>query len=336
MDWFERITGFRESDYRSTQAKFVVEERVLRSLANGRSFQIGELEVVSLGELRSRLADQGGSGGRLRFSTVVGNVRELHLSPEYAGAIFQVASQFNLLEMTGPSVTPEDGVTRYAYDPTQGPACAIAAGAATIYRNYFAPVQGQTGQTRGVQIDALADLRARLAIDLGRSESSLWSMRNGYALPSRESVQAISRHIRSLEEADRDFLRSLVRIGVHRDVEVTDAPIAPGPVVSQAFCSALPISYAGLPDADWEPFAKLVLDAAYEATLTEGALNARRGKSSKVLLTRLGGGAFGNEPAWIDQAILRAQKLFANVDLDLRMVQFPYSGKPGLSACKFR
>jgi len=39
-----------------------------------------------------------------------------------APAPFQVASQFNLLEMTGPSVTPEHGVARYAHDPTQGPA----------------------------------------------------------------------------------------------------------------------------------------------------------------------------------------------------------------------
>ena len=37
-------------------------------------------------------------------------------------------------------MTPEDGVTRYKDDPTQGPACAIAAGAATIYRNYFVPI----------------------------------------------------------------------------------------------------------------------------------------------------------------------------------------------------
>ena len=80
----------------------------------------------------------------------------MHADPELEGALFQVASQFNLLEMTGPSVTPEDGVTRYSHDHTQGPACAIAAGAATIYRNYFAPVDGQSGQTRERQLDAFA------------------------------------------------------------------------------------------------------------------------------------------------------------------------------------
>jgi hypothetical protein len=66
----------------------------------------------------------------------------MHQLPKYAGALFQVASQFNLLEMVSPEITPEHGVTRYQHDRTQGPACAIAAGAATIYRNYFAPISG--------------------------------------------------------------------------------------------------------------------------------------------------------------------------------------------------
>ncbi len=51
--------------------------------------------------------------------------------------MFQVASQFNLLEMISPNVTPDDGIGIYENDPTQGPACAIACGAGTIYRNYL-------------------------------------------------------------------------------------------------------------------------------------------------------------------------------------------------------
>jgi hypothetical protein len=53
-------------------------------------------------------------------------------------------------------VTPEHGVTRYQYDRTQGPACAIA-GAATIHRNFFAPVGGSDGQTTGRQFDGLTE-----------------------------------------------------------------------------------------------------------------------------------------------------------------------------------
>ena len=55
--------------------------------------------------------------GRLKVSVVRGDVRKMHRSPENASALFQVASQFNLLEMVGPAVTPEHGVTRYKDDP---------------------------------------------------------------------------------------------------------------------------------------------------------------------------------------------------------------------------
>jgi hypothetical protein len=44
----------------------------------------------------------------------------------------------------------------------------------------------------------------------------------------------------------------------------------------------------------WEAFASLVLQAAYEATMFAAVLNAQRG-ASNVVLTRLGGGAFGND-----------------------------------------
>lgn len=94
----------------------------------------------------------------LRVRNIAADAYQLHAWPEAKGAVVQVASQFNLLEMPGYDVTPEDGVSDYEHDHTQGPACAIAIGPATIYRNYFAPVEGQIGQTRDRQIDTLADL----------------------------------------------------------------------------------------------------------------------------------------------------------------------------------
>jgi hypothetical protein len=44
--------------------------------------------------------------GALVVEEVVGDVQQLHQSPGCDGALFQVASQFNLLEMVGPGVTP--------------------------------------------------------------------------------------------------------------------------------------------------------------------------------------------------------------------------------------
>jgi hypothetical protein len=108
--------------------------------------------------LRERAAATGTPAGRLKVRNLTGNVRALHQVPEFAGGLFQVASQFNLLEMMPPGITPEHGVTLYQHDGTQGPACAMAAGAAIIYRNYFVPLDGGMGQTSQRQINALAGL----------------------------------------------------------------------------------------------------------------------------------------------------------------------------------
>lgn len=323
MDWFERLTGFRENDWASTQAALSVEGTRLVSRVNKASYEIGTFEMASLADLRARAGASNAPTGRPKVGIVQGNVREMHRDPANAGALFQVASQFNMLEMTGPSVTPEQGVTRYAGDPTQGPACAIAAGAATIWRNYFAPIDGKAGQTAKRQLDGLAEIGAALSKALNEPTAALWAMRNGYALPdSKQPLSRIGEYIATLDEAQFDTLRGLLRIGLHRDVEATEATPRPGPLVSQAFCSALPVAYSGIAAKYWAPLARLVLEATYEATLWEGVLNARRGASNLVYLTFVGGGAFGNEEAWIHDAIRRAVKIVAGHDLDIRLVSY--------------
>jgi hypothetical protein len=322
MDWFEALTGFRESNYDDTRAKLKVEDSRLQSQVNGKSYGVGELELVPLQTLRGRVKSAGRLPGHLKISVVRGDVRNMHQSTDNAGALFQVASQFNLLEMVSPTVTPEDGVTRYKDDPTQGPACAIAAGAATIYRNYFAPVAGNLGQTKERQLDGLANLGACLSEALNRPIETLWKMQNGYALCSGDGLDAITRHLGTLAPEQLDVLRGKLSIGIHRDVEVTDSATEPRPLVSQAFCSALPVSYTTVPAIRWKPFASLVLEASYEATMWAAALNALRGASSVVLLTSLGGGAFGNDESWIHAAIRRALQMMSGFDLDARLVSY--------------
>lgn len=325
MDWFERVTGFRETGYGETQARLrLIDGRLVRE-GTDETFAVGTLTLPSLAELR-KMATSVERPGRLRLTIVEGDVRAMHRASENRGALFQVASQFNMLEMVGPDVTPEDGVAGYAYDRTQGPACAMAAGAATIYRNYPVPVAGETGQTADRQLDGLADLGDALAQQLGTDRGSLWTIRNGYALPTRAGLAAVAEHLSGADETVLDKLRGQLRLGLHTDVEVTDGP-APRPMISQIFCSALPVAYARVPAEDWAPFARLVLEAAYEGTLLAGVLNATRETSNRVLLTRLGGGAFGNSDAWIDAAMLRALQLASNRDLDVAIVSY---GRPSL------
>ncbi len=333
MDWFETLTGFRELDYAQTRQQLEVVGDTLRSNVNGKSYGVGTLELASLKDLRERVNVGPGLPGRLQVSIVRGDVRAMHSFPENAGALFQVASQFNLLEMVSPEVTPERGVTGYQEDGTQGPACAMAAGAAAIYRNYFCNVDGQVGQTSTRQLDGLADIGVSLSAKLGKSLDMLWSMRNGYAMCTREGLDAISAHLAKSSAEQVDDLRSMLRIGVHNDVEVSDRFSGQPVRVSQVFCSALPVAYgnARVPTAHWEAFGKLILEAAYEATLWAGVLNAQRTGSNIVLLTRLGGGVFGNDAAWIDSAIRRALSCVSNVGLDVRLVSFR---EPSEATCR--
>jgi hypothetical protein len=147
-------------------------------------------------------------------------------------------------------------------------------------------------------------------------------MQNGYALCSRDGLDAIARHLGALAPEQLNVLRGKLSIGIHRDVEVPDSATEPRPLVSQAFCSALPVSYTTVPAIHWKLLASLVLEGGYEATMWAAALNARRGSSNVVLLTSLGGGAFGNDESWIHAAIRRALQMMSGFDLDVRLVSY--------------
>ena len=319
--WFETLTGFPEESPQQVRANLIVDGNALKSRVNGKVLICGELETPSLAELRERVRAGGPGAGKLSVREVVADVQCLHANEANAGSLFQVASQFNLLEMASPSVTPERGVGIYESDPTQGPACAVAAGAGTIYRNYFAAVNGQTGQSAGNQIDCLSDLGTAL----GNSGGRLWEMRNGYALASHGGLVEIAKRLRAAGESELDGLRQLLRIGIQWDTQVTlnDS----GHLVSQAYCAALPVAYSRHPPSLWSAFARLVLEASYEATICAALLNSVRGGNNRVFLTLLGGGAFGNETDWIIGGIRRALNLYTHADLEVAIVSYG-SSKP--------
>jgi hypothetical protein len=279
------------------------------------------LETPALSELRGRVQAGKRGGGRIAVREVVANVQALHADVSNACSLFQVASQFNLLEMVSPNVTPEQGVGIYEKDHTQGPACAIAAGAGTIYRNYFAPVNGQIGQSENNQIDCLADLGRAM----GNSDHRLWKMRNGYALASHSGLTEISNRLRASSERELDELRQLLRIGIQWNTQVTLQDCTH--MVSQAYCSALPVAYANHSADLWEHFARLVLEASYEATICGAIVNWLNTGNNRVFLTLLGGGAFGNEPDWITGGMRRALMLYADWNLDVVIVSYGRSNR---------
>jgi len=72
--------------------------------------------------------------------------------------------------------------------------------------------------------------------------------------------------------------------------------------------------------ASGRPLARLVLEAAYEATLHAAVLHGA--ERQKVVLTALGGGVFGNKPAWIAEAVVKAIAKFKNAGLDIVINEF--------------
>ncbi len=327
-DWFTKLTGFAESSPDEVRRHVSVQSSRLTSQVNGESYECGWLEILSLQELRERVAAVGQSDRVLQVAELVGNAKALHGDPANAGALFQVASQFNLLEMISPSVTPERGIGIYESDPTQGPACAIACGAGTIYRNYFVDVDRQIGQTASKQVDCLAGIGQHL----GNTDERLWKMVNGYALPSLAGLEHVDSALAKMAKPELDALRAKLQIGVQWDTQVTLNGCQH--LVTQAYCSALPVAYSGLPAKMWERFARLILEAAYEATLAAAVVNAAKTGNKSVYLTLLGGGAFGNEPVWILDAILRALRIYSSFDLEVKIVSFRHSNPAIRKLCE--
>lgn len=275
-------------------------------------------------ELRTR-PPPASAGLRFQHLPTPTGVGPLIEDPANAGAVFQAASQFNCLEMTGPGVSPRQGIAIYAGDPTQGPKCALACPAGTVFRNYIVDVgDGKRGQGEQ-QIDCLAGVGAVL----GNDGAKYWTMKNGYALPSTSSSM---RELGGKLRKDAELLTAAeeaLRVGVHWDTQ-TKPPKEHR--VCQVYASALPVAYApNARAADWEPFARLVLRSAYAATLAVAVCKAKLLREQSggaappriaVFLTSLGGGAFGNRHEWIRDALVAALDLFRDAPLDVTLVHY--------------
>lgn len=320
--WFKDLTGFQEESPENVKSNLIVENDYFISLANSKKFTFGKLEIPSLEELRNQNPQINNYNGKIRVSEIVADVKNLHYLPENENALFQVASQFNLLEMINPNITPEMGIDRYEFDRTQGPICAISCGAGTIYRNYFVEINGQNGQTEEHQIDCLE----LIGNELDNENLNLWKMKNGYALLSQNGLLTINKKIAQLNNNERERLKGKLKVGIQWQTDVTIFEVKQK--VSQIYCSALPVGYSQIESFYWEYFARIILEALYEATLYAGMLNMEKNKSDLVYLTLVGGGVFGNEEYWILESMQKAIEKFKNLPLNVKIVSY---GMPNLN-----
>jgi hypothetical protein len=266
----------------------------------------------------------------------IDGVLEMHA--KYPNAVFQAASQFNCLEFPSFHVIPEDGITAYYSDHTQGPACALACAAGTLYRNYFvcpeqlqatsSSLQCSVGQSASSQINNLDELESFL----DNVSNNYWEIRNGYSFSNPERLEKLNTIFSNSFVKDSFFRDSCVgrmKVGYHRQVGVVfkedDLPLEEDIRVTQVYGSALSCRYSGVPNHYWEQLARIVLEGMYEGTLLVGMIEMisylleckekgidletiprRNSFHNHVFLTFLGGGVFGNDMKWIADAIGRS------------------------------
>lgn len=183
----------------------------------------------------------------IKMENITGDSLSLHDEAKNVGGVIQAASQFNMLEFPSPNCAPENGITQYMYDRTQGPACAIACAPGTAYRNYLVPFDEKhfrfdpsascrrpstddsscRGQERRRQLDGLDGLARDLVgfaddDELGDKRyklSDYFKVFNGYIESSEEKLAAVKGFLKDKERAAR--LISKLRIGVQEDTQVS-------------------------------------------------------------------------------------------------------------------
>jgi len=166
---------------------------------------------------------------------------------------------------------------------------------------------------------------------LDNTRNNYWDMQNGYCLPcTARSMKMIGDRLDGDITLYDECFRAM-RVGVHWDTEVemegnknfhNQEQLQ---LVTQVFTSALPVAYCKSTKIDdWARFACFVLDVAFDATLAVGRVLSRErgGARVKIYLTPVGGGAFGNHPLWIVQAIEKALTKHRQAPLDVVLVHF--------------
>jgi hypothetical protein len=302
-NWFEKLFGITEEigsvyKWQLTKDKFKLEGNLLTA-PNGEIFNAGYFNEFSLEELYIQVKSFEGSTSKIKVEHYVtmGVLEEHHKNP---GATFQAASQLNYLEFVNFTVRPEEGITGYEGDPTQGPNCALACAAGTVVRNYFKNSP-----------DNQLNMLSRVELIIGNTARNYFKVENGYisSLLSKEKLEELNKNELDTE-SKRDFIRNNILIGIHQNVGVCfkDRNFIPIPaseqvIVNQVYSSALSLGHYARPISDeWEPLGKLLLEADYEGTLLAAIISG----SETVILTMVGGQAFGNPDEWIIDAINRA------------------------------
>jgi hypothetical protein len=333
-DWFECAFGFNERPYKETQKKL----KKMFDKSNGlylNNIKIGDLRLLSNSDLHSLLKSNTDIGkhitgslfhypemkhpGKVVLKNIIADIKDIHRNKDLSNnATIQVASQLNCLEMVNPNITPEDGITIYKNDNTQGPICAMCAPAGLAYRNYLY----NGGQTKENQIN----LALEFLNFIKKYDNTInWDIKNGYLFfDNNEQLRKINR-VLSKDHSIRKEARQLIKSGFHIRQEVFIDCKSYGHNVNHVYCSGLPINYNKLSYHLWLGISELFLEAMYENTLLCACINNKKNSANNpCYLTHIGGGVFGMSHSQIKRAIQRACNIIAKngFNLDVKIVNY--------------
>jgi hypothetical protein len=364
-DWFQVVFGKTEAEWLAADAS----EKGLRFRkkweprfgphvgvvgAGGRILDAGCFSVWSLQDLEAEGKDADGSSAPKPLTAKTRpvlpldiyvrkhdgvpvqfvDVNALHCNAT-PGTMFQVASNFNCMEIGRDDTDPRHGafVTHLMSDYTQGPGAACACAVSALVRTHacFVEDDASTGITvatgqhfAGPQIELLGD--ARLAPYFPVDNGKLFAC----------EPRALSKTAKG--DLDHGVPIGAVRVGLHVQAQAMfrrcpphkcEIAFAGAPVVDQVYVAAMNMgarSVRFLTKAAVNQRMRFLLRAAYRGTYAAGVVR----KTKILVLTLVGGGVFRNPLGAIGDAIGEAHARWADAGRFERIVLPIFTAGPAV------
>ena len=298
-NWFDKIIGFNESNFRFTKSE----------IPNKFIDKMGNFEQISIKELKKQFEKI----KKLNNQTIKLNVKyrnnynyendfdtsALQFNSK-ENSLFQVASNFNCLEIPSAEYNPFNGffLTKQMSDSTQGPSAAGGAAFGSILRLI---------KHKEKRIDLLED--TPLITNNGKLKYS--------------DVKYLN-----------DFDTTNIKIGLHKNVEANFMRSDEfqykenGVKINQVFTSTC-ICNSPIPNK----LSLILLEAAYEGTYLSAIIT----KAPKLVLTLIGGGAFNNSLDLIIRVIMKTHAIYADyLPKDCEVILPIYEPKPNSILTEFK
>ncbi len=308
-DPFEALIGMSEKQFFNEYGFSNAGKEFLKAKLQGKQGEFYVQQVKPFDSAALECLKQRENGcfayGKVTFSVIEGgelpsgtsfqkhlDVAALQALPENNGALFQVASNLNALELNG---TNKERIYTYIPLRTQGEICALSAMPGIIDRMYLqSPINfltcfnwhGHVAYTEGY-FPSMPDMDSRFK---NMSSKDILQASSTLCVGVQKNVCVTS--------GLRDFSS-----GAFRAVPVASA----GQRITQVFTAALDPYNNDETNFGFENLARTLLHGAYKGTFDVAYdANAR-----KIFLTLVGGGVFRNKFEWIAEAVATAFQEFS-------------------------